>query len=603
MDNVGLSARPLTGPWILPYEERIVARRHRVVHLLGSVPPMAAFTLLRGDARATAIRFVRACPWVKGLALLGMTSVLMSTRWGPGISYDSAQYLFAARSLASGRGLAGFGTDGIVRPFTWWGPLLPVVLASGTPLQVEPEAMARIVNAACLGAIVVLAATCARTLTSSVGAAIFVALVLITTVPFMAVFAFAWSEPPFMLATIAGLMLLVRACTVGGKVTWVAATAVLSLAPLFRHVGLLLPPVGALVLYLAPDDALTTAGRRLRRCTNFLVFSSAPFALWALFCLLKGLRPTGRSLDAHGVPIANLELLLDTLATWLVPGGVVALAPGLFRTAVCVALGALLASIASDLLRAARGTGPPDPSALLRVAFGLLLFLYLPALLLAAARLDPYIAFDFRLLSPMFVPALLLVVARVWPQGRPRATLASFTLIVLTALLMSNTLRVTSWLGRAYVAGNGYERPAYRRSRLLAALRTLPQQPLWISNDPILLYTHAGLVSARVPGDAPFEARIQEAGGAHAIYFCGRTTLPPPIELAPSIAVERVFASECPAYSAEPSVFAWPPDARLAEGVLYRFGGAVTAGNQEATSREQPAGALGSADPAPRRTR
>jgi hypothetical protein len=371
----------------------------------------------------------------------------------------------------------------------------------------------------------------------------------------------------------AGMLLAARASTSGGLVPWLAAAAVISLAPLIRYIGIGLPVIAALLFHLAASDASTTRVGHFRRTAVFLAASFAPFVVWVVWCLLGGQRPTGRSLDVHPLLAANLALLTDTLATWGVPQRVTARAPWLFRSLVCLALGLLWASIVGDVVRAARATGPRGPSATLRLAFGLLTLLYVPVLLVAATLLDPFIAFDFRLLSPMFVPALLVVVERLWPKGPLRLRVAEFGgLLLLILLASSNAVRTASWLKRAHEAGNGYERPAYRSSRLLAAARSLPPQHVLISNDPIMLYTHTGRVSARVPGVSSFQDRLRAAGEAHVIYFCGRTTLPPLADLAPSLSFRTVFGSECPAYATEPSIFAWPPDAALAEGVLYRYG-------------------------------
>lgn len=506
-------------------------------------------------------------------ALLGMTGVMLSTRWGPGISYDSAQYLFGALSLSSGQGLLAFGPDGVIRPLTWWGPLLPVVLAAGALFQLDPERTMRLLNAFCLGGTVLLAGAGARTMASSDRAAALVTFLLVTTVPFMAVFAFAWSESLFILVTVAGAVLLARACTTGHPGAWLAAATVISLAPLIRYIGALLPAIGALVIHLAARDARERPVERFRRSALFLVVTFAPVALWLALSHLRGQRPTGRTLGTHPLTATNLALLVDTLATWVVPARVVGLVPWPFRLLVCLALSLLWLSIAIDLLRSTRDRhGEPPTAETLRLTFEIFVLTYIPVLLLAAALLDPFIAFDFRLLSPLFVPLVLVAVGRHWPQGRPRSSALVGTAVTLLAIFgLSNVARTASWLKRAYRDGNGYESRAYRVSRMLDVARALPPQRVLISDDPIMLYTHTGLVSARVPGETAFEDRIRAAGDATLIYFCGRTNLPPPHQLAPALSFEQVFASECPSYPAEPSIFAWPPDPALAEGTLYRL--------------------------------
>lgn len=78
------------------------------------------------------------------LSLIAILLVLLSTsRYGVGLSPDSAIYISVAKNLLSGNGYREFG--GI--PFVNWAPLFPTLLAILGLLGISPLDGARLINA------------------------------------------------------------------------------------------------------------------------------------------------------------------------------------------------------------------------------------------------------------------------------------------------------------------------------------------------------------------------------------------------------------------------------------------------------------------------
>ena len=81
------------------------------------------------------------------IAVVGLASVAISTRWGAGVSPDSTDYVAAATSLLHGRGVSTPAGDGSPVPMTLWPPLYPLFLALTGALGFELHAGARWLNA------------------------------------------------------------------------------------------------------------------------------------------------------------------------------------------------------------------------------------------------------------------------------------------------------------------------------------------------------------------------------------------------------------------------------------------------------------------------
>src|SRR5690242_18826237 len=83
-------------------------------------------------------------------AAAGILLILTATsRFGAGLTPDSAAYISTARNLCAGRGYVQY--DG--NPFVAWPPLFPTLLAFLELCRVDPLSGGRIVNALAFGLI------------------------------------------------------------------------------------------------------------------------------------------------------------------------------------------------------------------------------------------------------------------------------------------------------------------------------------------------------------------------------------------------------------------------------------------------------------------
>lgn len=160
-----------------------------------------------------------------------------------GGTYDSIEYLNAARSIARGDGLVNTAGD----TFTQYGPLYPLVLAALSRLGLDLLTAARVVALASMVVSTLLASAWTARLTGSRRSAPLGGAISILVWPILMT-RFAWSEPLFIALTLAAGLSLTRGLQ-QRSTYWIATGgAFTGLATLARYSGLFL--LGA-VVYVA----------------------------------------------------------------------------------------------------------------------------------------------------------------------------------------------------------------------------------------------------------------------------------------------------------------------------------------------------------------
>ena len=227
-----------------------------------------------GAARPSASRSAPLFPVAP--ALLGAVLVLASeVRYGPCWTWDSSQYIAAARSLAAGEGVVGVGV-----PLTLWPPLYPLLTAAaGALLRIDPLDVAGPLNAAVFGLTVFVFGRYLRRRLDSRFAAAWACTVLSLSVLLAEAASQIMSDSLFILVTTLALIETDKFLTAGKRRSLAAAAAWGALAALTRYIGAVVPVFTGLALLLrqgAPPQ------RRAREAAAFLSAACLPAALWIL---------------------------------------------------------------------------------------------------------------------------------------------------------------------------------------------------------------------------------------------------------------------------------------------------------------------------------
>jgi hypothetical protein len=471
------------------------------------------------------------------LALLGLAGVvvalLCTSRYGVGLSPDSANYLSAARSLLAEQGYrCHYGG-----PYTGWPPLFPTLLAAAGLAGVEPLLGARLLNSLAFGLIIFLSGQLLLRCTTSRLLVLAGTLSVLASRPLLGCCIMAWSEPVFI-----ALTLLLLLCLPGflrhQRLPALVLVAVLAgLACLERYIGVTLILAGTLLMALNTSGA--TRFRRLKYVVLFGVISATPLAVWCL----RNRVLTGETVGTHRLhPASGLELVRTArpaariVATWLAPWARADSAWPLIPELVVALAG--VAIVWSR--RPAAGRGPPPGQPTLdrqrsdisglplwsTAVFGLTYFGFL---VVSAAGLgwrpEP------RHMAPLYTPVMVLVIAGIegayhlvpasWARGRPARALG----IVLCVLWLQSPFRAMLHGTRHHMRdGAGeYSTSAAQEAPLVMWLRCHPLRGKIYSNAPDAVYVFTGAVAAATPHHswdaAAFARRELEPQPSYVVWF------------------------------------------------------------------------------------
>ena len=253
---------------------------------------------------------------ITGIAVLALVAALLvgwsTSRYGIGVSPDSAHYIGVARSLGLGHGLWFNGA-----PYTHWPPIYPLLLAGVGAVGLDPLNGARLLAILLYPLNLVLASCLAYHLSDrSTYAGIAAGLLYLASPELLHIHMIALSEPPFLCLTFLSLLLF---CQPGAhRARWQLAAAGLCAggALLTRYAGAALLP--AFVLCIAASGR-TGERRPLREALTFLCAACSPLAGWLLYTRLAEHAASDRPLVFHAPGgMAIMLLPLSALGTvWL----------------------------------------------------------------------------------------------------------------------------------------------------------------------------------------------------------------------------------------------------------------------------------------------
>ena len=512
--------------------------------------------------------------WLALPAVLAAALVLIATRDGIGVSIDSVIYLSVAREISAGHGaVVPWGAPEPTPLGTQLGPLLPASLAVVSRLGPDPVVAARWLNALLYGATVLLIGVYMRRATGSVWPAAWVATLIATSRLLLNIHAMAWSEPMFLLFTMAALFLLASYISTSRVLVLAAACAATALALLTRWAGAALAVAAFSALMLGRTKlryrAIAAAGIAVLLCMP--MYSGGP--AWIKYiCQCFQIGPELSQPDSRERAYlvnnvrSGLGVIVDWIRPWPLPNFSISV-PALAALAGCVA--AILLGLAIRA-RLSQSFGKRGDSAALRAnlcwVLGLFLAVY-PAFLVGIMVFfgKNKLAFDSRILSPLLIPGLLLAFLgaySLWLRLERRYGITMPAVICCCAVLVIRIPRaVDRSIALAHTSGagaEGYQDAKWRASPTIDVVRSLPVDVPLYSNAPDALYMLAQRRACWLPSRWSLASREEdrEAGyaslsdlraairkGAMIVYFdrlAWRNSMPSLEELARHIAIEPV---------------------------------------------------------------
>ena len=462
------------------------------------------------------------------LAGLGTANILVRTApYGAEIDTDATALLSTALNFLAGEGWRDFTGQSL----TGWPPLLPLLLAAGGWVGIEPLEAGRWINAAPFG-MTILAAGCWLRSNLRSRWLVLAATASVAASPLLSFWA-ARIRNESLFALLALLALIQLASFLNRKTTaslWWAAVFT-ALAAITRYPGVALIAAGVLIL-------LPLA--RLKQTLVFGAVSSLPLLAvlahnWAVTGDLA--RATGDRtgvLSPSGQSLADgLRQIVNVFHEWTVPPN----APDGFAYLLWLAVTAVALASTVVILRALRPDQKAAPTYFRlgpAIPFGAFVLIYL-VFLLVVVPLTVAQVIGSRYLLPIYVPLLLTAVflldrflsieAAGW-MATIRYGLAALVLLATLAHVgfsARENLRITAEVWSVGNDQNLYNTPYWQQSETLNYIRSLRDDRVEgriYSNEQSLAWFADGTVA---PGKYLSIPRTREwpkiEAGAHIVWF------------------------------------------------------------------------------------
>lgn len=420
--------------------------------------------------------------------------LVATSRYGVGLSAESAAHIAAARNLAAGHGYRSFDDT----PYTAWAPLLATVLAIPGLIGVDPVTGARFLNALTMAGIVYASGLLLSRHLRSKSLCLIAAGAVALSPALHRVSTMACPGPLYALLVLSFVLATGRFLRQPQPSSCNLVAGLAALCVLQSGAGFAVVALGVLACTLAE----TTWSRRWMYLAVFIAISCVPVAAWVLHGYwqtgsVNGWPPTA-SFDSF---VRNRDAAVDIATAWFLPASVpLFVRRALVGAVFCGAIGAMW----FGRHRLARGTGnslrPLWPCVVWLLPHAAFLLVARPA----ASSLGPL---RESALAPAFVFVLLLcfvTIDRLATLGASVATrrgaIAALTAgacglwLVYPLIRVSHNVRVWTRDG-----AGGYSHEAWRQSPSVIWLRDRrPANPVY-SNGAEALYLLAGIGARPIP--------------------------------------------------------------------------------------------------------
>ncbi len=419
--------------------------------------------------------------------LMGAGLVILSTRWGIGLSPDSVVYLGTAINLQAGKGLTvPFGSQ-MGEMLAHYPPLYSMLLAAlGEPFQ-----SARWLGAILwVGNVLVFWIGLHKITWFPVWLSLVVGLVpMLVSRVLLTIHVMAYSEPLFLLSGFTGLLLFTIGLERSRPDVLVLSGALMGLSTLTRFSGLAFLGTAFLVI-------LIVRSKWPQKINQFLAVGFPgllPISVWFLVLgFITG--DSARNIGLHLPGLEQLRQAADTITTWFF---VPVAAPFLLKIIVIL----LVVGMTFGLFLWKKLPGERTP--LYVQVLGLFMISYLAFISLAFSLVDANIPMDDRILSPIYLAGFSLILAgisRCYLLAGVSQKKISLVLIGLIIIYTVAAVRSNAGLIQAsYQKGIGFHNATWRESATLLALTQLPEDQIIYTNSPEAVYSLTRIAAYSVP--------------------------------------------------------------------------------------------------------
>jgi len=430
-------------------------------------------------------------------------SLFVSSKWGIGISPDSAAYISCARNLLNGLGLSTFPFDASLIqedcnpvPMTHFPPLFPLLLGIIGIFGADPLVASRWVVALLFGANIILIGFIIHQMNRSVWVAIFGTFLILTSEDMIGIHIWAIAEPLFIFLSLLGLYILACYLTSLNIRYLIYSAMATSLAFLTRFSAFSLIMTGAIAIIYLAGGALR---RRIIYGTIYFLIGCFPIGLWIIRNMLLGQSATNRGFYFHPVTYETLITGLATISSWLVPIRI----PTPFKLILFLLL--VLALVLVNGLTKNKEKKQNTTDVFFRKLSALLnlfILIYSVFLILSISFFDAHIRFDQRILSPIYAAVVIVIVAKMNRSlilFKDCRTLNKIMILICVGFLVFYMIRSSHTFIPLYKNGIGYNNKYWHESEIIREIKNIPLETPLYTNAPDLVYIMNGRCTCWIP--------------------------------------------------------------------------------------------------------
>ncbi len=423
-------------------------------------------------------------------ALIGAVILAWSMKLGAGIGGDATIYIVSARNLLSGNGLGLVNAAGEFRLIPYFPPFYSLVLAFCGLFTKDLAGAGMVLNLILFAGLIFIVTLWTLRVSDRLFPGLTLGLFFAGSPIFIPAYSWAMSEPLAIFTGFAGLLLLERALSLGGRKAFWFSAVLTGLSLLTRYSSAAFVGAAVILLFFFAEDSFR---ERFRTAFLYGLTAAVPMIVWLIIDYTQTSTVASRSVlrgRTAELWAAFLPKIRHVFTLWILPESLMNGMPALF--AALISLFMVLLPIGVMIGSAMALKNGTDHERYAHAMFLLSVFILLYDLLIVFVSLNTYppITINTRMLLPVygaeFWLIFLLFALLAEYDARPARRLVFNTALFM--FMLFSCLRGVRIARQNAIDGLGYHSVAWQSSDTVAYIRdVLPEDAEIVTNEETAL--------------------------------------------------------------------------------------------------------------------
>jgi len=439
------------------------------------------------------------------ISVIGILLVLfLTSRFGAGLTPDSAAYLAGAKNIASGNGITILYNDarGLVPLKLWastssvnqplifhWPPFYSIVLSLFVLTKINLLNGARILNSIFFGINIFLICHIIWKSTKSLIMTLLSGIIFLSSIVMLGLHTFIMSEPLFVLSGFSAIFILLSYFENKKIHYFIFAVILLGISFLTRYIGVAFILTSAIAVFLFDKAGFKNKSIRF---FSLILISFAPMIVWLYRTSVAGNNLTDREILFHPPSIAELGQIPGVILKWFLIkdlGRIVNFFILILLIAIIIILTVFIAK---------RVKKDSNGSFTFKLICILLAFIpvYIFILILSRTFFDAKIPMaQDRLLAPLFIAFLIIFILLVSYFSVFFIKKKYIKAVILLGIFIFSGFYIVNgfnWSRNVYINGQGYSQKSYIDSKFVEEIKKIPAGKIIYSDATDIIYLYTG---------------------------------------------------------------------------------------------------------------